>query len=183
MAKAKDLEISDIQKRFAEEYIIDWNATRAARVAGYSDKGGNIRLTAHNTLKLPKVREYILELQKDISKLAGISALRNAKELASIAYSSLSDVHETWIELKDFNEIPAEQKSAIESIDTKVETRFNDKGEQIEVKYVKLKLHSKLKAIEMINNQFGFNAPTKSEVKTDVTVTEKKKVKFVKKTD
>jgi len=38
MATKDDSTLNDKQKRFCEEYVIDWNATRAAKVAGYSEK-------------------------------------------------------------------------------------------------------------------------------------------------
>ena len=34
----KEQKLTEKQKRFCEEYIIDWNGTRAAIAAGYSKK-------------------------------------------------------------------------------------------------------------------------------------------------
>jgi phage terminase small subunit len=35
--------MTDKQKRFCEEYVKDWNATRAAIAAGYSEKTARAR--------------------------------------------------------------------------------------------------------------------------------------------
>ncbi len=74
--------LTDKQKRFCEEYVIDWNATRSAIAAGYSEN------TAYSigseNLKKPDILDYIEEIQKDLSKLAGVSALGNILELKKI---------------------------------------------------------------------------------------------------
>jgi phage terminase small subunit len=36
-------ELTDRQRRFVDEYLIDRNATRAAKAAGYSEKGADVR--------------------------------------------------------------------------------------------------------------------------------------------
>ena len=67
--------LTDKQKRFCEEYVIDWNATRSAIVAGYSENTAQV-IGSENLTK-PIIIAYIEEIQKDIKKLAGVSALGN----------------------------------------------------------------------------------------------------------
>ena len=50
------------QRRFAEEYILHWNATRAAISAGYSPKSA--RTEGWRVLAKTQVGEYIKELQE-----------------------------------------------------------------------------------------------------------------------
>ena len=67
------------QKRFCEEYVIDWNASRAALVAGYSEK--TAYSIGNENLKKPEIRK---EIQSAAEKL-GITAeyvLGNLKEIA-----------------------------------------------------------------------------------------------------
>ena len=158
--KAKELKLTKKQVIFCHEYVVDWNASRACRVAGYSEKScyeqGSQNLTKLN------IQEYIEFIQKDLAKLAGISALKNIQELSKIAYSSIAHLHNTWIELKDFESLTDDQKSSIESIDTKVEV----KPDGNEVNYVKVKLFSKTMALEVINKMLGFNAPQKTDITT-----------------
>jgi len=166
---------------FCEQYVVDWNASRAAREAGYSENTcGEI---GYENLKKPQIKAYIEFLKTDTARLAGVSALKNIQELSKIAYSSIAHLHNTWIELKDFEALTDDQRSAIESIDTKVEKRTISVGEgkdiDTETHYVKIKMYSKTQAIDMINKMLGFNAPEKSEVKT--TITGRKKIVFVKK--
>lgn len=74
--------LTDKQIRFCEEYVIDWNGTRAAIVAGYSENSA--KEIASENLTKPNIAAYIEHIQKDLSKLAGISALGNILELKKI---------------------------------------------------------------------------------------------------
>jgi len=148
------------QRRFCEEYVIDWNASRAALAAGYGKKSAEV--TGNRNLHKPAVKAYIEEIQKDLAQLAGLSQLRNLNEYKKIAFCSIADLHNTWIERKDFEQLTTEQKAAIESIDTKIEIKDGKHG-STEVQYVKIKLFDKLKALDSINKMLGWNAPIKSE--------------------
>jgi len=57
MEEEKEKKLSDKQKRFCEEYIYDWNATRAAKAAGYSEK--TARQIASELLKKSYISKYI----------------------------------------------------------------------------------------------------------------------------
>lgn len=58
MAKANEL--NEKQKKFCEEYLIDFNGTRAAIAAGYSEK--TARSTASENLTKPNIQEYLKKL-------------------------------------------------------------------------------------------------------------------------
>ena len=62
--------MTERQKRFCEEYLIDCNGTQAAIRAGYSEKTAT-KIAAENLTK-PDIREYIDE------KLAEMSSQRTA---------------------------------------------------------------------------------------------------------
>ena len=52
-----EVKMTERQKRFCDEYLIDLNATQAAIRAGYSEK--NARNIASETLAKPYIKEYI----------------------------------------------------------------------------------------------------------------------------
>jgi phage terminase small subunit len=154
------------ERRFCEEYVIDWNGARSARVAGYSENSA--KEIASENLTKPNIKQYIEIIKNDIERLSGVSKLRNIQELSKIAYSSVEHIHNTWIELKDWELIKEDNPvilAAIESIDTKVETRkvnvSEDTDIDVEVKYVKVKFFSKIAAITEINKMMGYNQPDK----------------------
>lgn len=64
-------ELTEKQKRFCNEYLIDLNGTQAAIRAGYSKKTAN-RIASENLSKLD-IQNYIKELQEGIRKRNKIS--------------------------------------------------------------------------------------------------------------
>ena len=151
--------LTDKQKRFCEEYVIDWNATRSALEAGYSKK--TAYSIGQENLKKPEIKQYIDEIQKDLSKLSGVTALRNILELKKIAYASIAQFKTDWMTEKDFNELTDEQKGCLSEIVHQTKT-YKDSTETI----VKFKLHDKQKAIELLNKMLGFNEADKLDLST-----------------
>lgn len=152
-------ELTDKQKRFCEEYVIDWNGTRAAIAAGYSEK--TARQIADQNLSKLYISEHIEKIQKDLSKLSGVTALRNILELKKIAYASIAQFKDGWMAEKDFNELTDDQKSCLSEIVHQTKT-YKDSSDKI----VKFKLHDKQKAIELLNKMLGFNEPDKLDLST-----------------
>lgn len=180
MSEEKKYTLSELKKKltdkeriFCHQYIIDWNGSRAAREAGYSDKT-RAEIASEN-LRKPHIKQYIEFIKDDIEKESGVSKLRQINELAKIAYSSIAHLHDTWIELKAFESLTNEQKEAIESIETKTEQKqsYNfetDKKEMIDVKMVKIKLHPKIAAIQEINKMMDYHSAEKHEHSGSVNI-------------
>ena len=82
--------LTDKQKRFCEEYLIDLNATQAYIRAGYSVKKSiTAEQNASKLLRNAKVQEYIVELQLKRSENTGITAEKVVKELEIVAFSDV----------------------------------------------------------------------------------------------
>ena len=154
--------LTEKEKNFCHEYCVDWNAARAARAAGYSENSDRT-IGAQNLAKL-HIKQYIDFVKTDYEFLCGISKTKQLLELHKMAFSSIAHLHDTWITLKEFESLTDDEKASIESIDTKIETRSTDKEEQIEVKYIKIKLHSKQAAIAEINKMMGYHETTKMSI-------------------
>ena len=75
-----DLTISE--KAFCEEYVIDCNAKQAVIRSGH-DVGAH---HASRLIKKGKFIKYIEYLRKNAAEMAGVTIIRNLKELANIAY-------------------------------------------------------------------------------------------------
>lgn len=173
MKKQKDpldeLGLTEKNKIFAREYIFDWNGARAYMVA-YPDclKYEAAKAAASRLLTNVNLQQYIEDIQKDLEKLAGISRLKVISEHMKIAYSSIANLHNTWIQRKEFELLTNEQKDCIQEIDTKIKTEFEFDPENpqekkpITVEYVKIKLYDKQKSLDAINKMLGYDAPTKT---------------------
>lgn len=85
--------LTDKQKRFCEEYLIDLNATQAYIRAGYSvKKVVTAEQNASKLLRNTKVKEHIEYLRAEQSKRTEITADRVLAELAAIAFSDRTDI-------------------------------------------------------------------------------------------
>jgi phage terminase small subunit len=152
------------QRLFCHYYVVDGNATRAYRNAYIGCKTDNSAAAASvRLLRNVKILEYIKIIEGDIEKRVSITKIRVLLELAKIAFSTVAHLHNTWISLKKFEDLTDDQKSAIESTETEVQTKMIDK-EVFEVVKIKIKLYNKLSALAEINKMMGYYATDKIEV-------------------
>ncbi len=151
------------QKRFCQEYIIDFNATKAAIRAGYSEK--TAYSIGHSLLKKVEIQE---EIEKQIelrTERTFVNADRVVQEAAKIAFSSIADLidwqkmkpiyeedengkdkvvgYEGGISFKEAENMPESLKAAISEIS---EGPFGT---------LKIKMHAKMPAIELLAKHTG----------------------------
>ena len=136
--------ISERQKRFVSEYIIDLNAKQAAIRAGYSPKTAEVQ--ASRLLSLVKVQTEIAKAMEDREKRTGITQDRVLAELSAIAFAKATDYVEVdyngIVRIKPTAELTDEQKKAIAGI--------KEGANGIEIKLV-----DKTKALEMLSRHLG----------------------------
>lgn len=139
--------LTEKQKRFVEEYLIDLNATQAAIRAGY--KVDSARDVGCENLTKPNIAEAIEKALAERSRRTGINQDRVVQELAKIAFVNIKNVVTDECEiLPDASETDL---AAIESIKVKtIPTKTGEVGVEREVK-----LSSKLKALELLGKHLG----------------------------
>jgi phage terminase small subunit len=147
--------LSDKQKRFCKEYVIDLNATQAAIRAGYSEN--TARSIANQLLTKLNIQNYISELKDKIGNKLEVTAEMIADEFRKIAFSSIAHMHNSWLDRKEFDELTDDQKACIESIKTRTRKFFDkDQGQMVEVEEIQIKLYSKISALENLGKHLGF---------------------------
>ena len=72
---------------FAEHYLCTFNATEAARKAGYSEY--TARQQGHENLKKPYIQDYINQKTSAIFDKLGITQEKVIQELAKVAFGDL----------------------------------------------------------------------------------------------
>ena len=135
--------ITEKQKKFVEEYLIDLNATQAAIRAGYKAK--NAQRASEIGCQLLQKNE-VAKRMAERSRRTGINTDRVLIELAKIAFANADDI----IESKDATlkeNASRDDLAAIQSI--KVKT-FGEDGVEREIK-----LADKLKALDMLGRHLG----------------------------
>lgn len=132
------------QKRFIEEYLIDLNATQAAIRAGYSPD--TAQQTGSENLSKPVIRAQIDRAMAERSKRTGVNAERVVQELAKIAFVNAAEVIDPKTATVKEDALP-EDAAAIQSV--KVKT-FGEDGLEREIK-----MADKLKALELLGKHLG----------------------------
>ena len=139
--------MTERQKRFIAEYLIDLNATQAAIRAGYSVKtAGSI---GDENLKKPEINSAIAKEMAKRSKRTGVNQDRVVLELAKIAFVNASDVIDADTATVRDN-ATADDTAAIQSIKVKVFPTKDGEGVEREIK-----LGDKLKALELLGKHLG----------------------------
>jgi phage terminase small subunit len=164
---SKEKALTEQQKQFAHEYIIDLNATNAAVRAGYKKTTAGSQ--GSRLLKDRRVSQLISELKSKRAEETQSDAHRVVEELKSLAFSNIKDVA-SWddkghLSVKSSDEIPTHIAAAIESIkmDRHVlsvkTTRDDDEGEETKEEEYKavitVKFHKKAPAIFLLMRHLG----------------------------
>jgi phage terminase small subunit len=168
-------DLTEKQKKFCREYIREWNATRSYLIAYPNTKSENTAaVEAHKLLRKPNVKSYIIEIQDDLEKTAGISRLKVLEEHMKLAFNSIAHMHDTWVDRKVYDQLTDDQKACIKSIESSKElkniggkTAANQKF--IEVETVKITLYDKQKALDSISKMLGYDAPQKINLSGGIT--------------
>jgi len=135
------------QKRFAQEYLIDLNATQAAIRSGYSSKGADV--AGIRNLANPIIQATIQKAQVRQAKKAEVTAEMVIAELKKLAFSDLGQFVD-WgpggITLRESSTLTPEQRAAVSEV---AETTTQFGGSK------RIKLHSKEKALELLGKHLG----------------------------
>ena len=155
------------QIRFVDEYLVDLNATQAAIRAGYSEKTANT-IGAQNLAKL-SIQAEILRRQKDLQRRTEVTQERVLRELARVAFADAADYVqvETRIINRGDIEVPLELAVHKETAELSADQRAAIAGIKQGANGIEVKLHDKIKALELLGRHIGmFN--DKLEVKATV---------------
>ncbi len=125
MTKKKPGELTPKQKRFADEYLIDCNATKAAVRAGYSKEKSGGCSYAYKLLAKPHIRAYV------------------DGELQKLHNKNIADVEEVLAFL-----------TAVMRGDSKEQVVLRAGGEQ-HLAMIEVSARERLKAAELIGKRYG----------------------------
>ena len=128
------------QKLFADEYLIDLNATRAYKAAYKSvKKDETARTNGSRMLTNANVSKYITERMNERSRRTEITQDNVLKELATIAFAKVTDfvtIENGVVIVKDTKDIPKDLLPAIASIKegkNGIEVSFYNKDKSLEL--------------------------------------------------
>lgn len=151
--------INEKQKRFADEYLIDLNATQAAIRAGYSAK--TAEAAASRLLRNVNVSAYLQKKRDKLQDKTGITQERVLEEFAKIGFASITD----YLEYKTMMREVGQSKGGDPIYDWAMSVIAKDSNEvdgspiqEISIGRdgtFKFKMYSKLDALEKLGRHLG----------------------------
>lgn len=135
--------LTEKQRRFCEEYLVDLNATQAAIRAGFSEK--NADKIGPELLGKTRVAQEIARHQQERAERLRLDVDGVVAKLANIAGADIRDyltITGDTLVLKDLSKLTPQQASAIESV------KLGRNGWE-------LKLYNRLTASDMLMKHLG----------------------------
>lgn len=172
-----DRPLTDLQERFALEYLVDLNATRAAERAG--SKAENLTVAGSEFLANPNVAARVAELQAKRAAATGIDAAWLLNRLADEAKADVNDLYDDEDNLLPVRDWPLIWRQGLVQ-GLEVEEIYEGKGkDRVNVgRLRKVKLDSRVKRLELIGRHIGvgafkdvINLAGAIEVRTTIDVT------------
>ena len=117
MTKKDNSKLALKQRRFAEEYCIDLNATAAYLRAGYTARGNSAEAAASRLLSNAKVQSIIEQKQKEIARHCEVAAEKVLREISAVAFSDVRKLFHEDGSLKSIHELDDATAAAIASIE------------------------------------------------------------------
>ena len=132
--------MTEKQKRFCDEYLIDLNATRAYKDAYPSvKKDETAAAAAARLLRNVRIQAYVAERQQARQRRTEITQDRVVRELAAVAFADVTEIASVsggYVALRDTSELSEDQRRAIAGIketQAGIEIKFNDKLKALEL--------------------------------------------------
>lgn len=152
--------LTDKQKKFIDEYLVDLNATQAAMRAGYKEKAA-YRTGAEN-LRKPQIQEEIQKRMQERQQRTEVTQDMVVKELAAIAFARATD----YVEIRS--------NGVCGTVVIKPTTNLSDQqiraiaGIKEGANGIEIKLNDKEKALELLGRHLGM---WNDKIKVDGEVT------------
>ena len=148
--------MTDAQKRFCDEYLIDLNATKAYKVAYPNCKKDETAcVNGSRLLRNARVQEYIAIHQKQREERTQVTQDKVIHELAKIAFADIRALYDDNGNLKNVKCLEDNIAGAVSQLETfeEYEGRGDDREYVGDTK--KVKLLDKTKALELLGKHLG----------------------------
>lgn len=149
--------LTDKQRAFIQEYLVDLNATQAAIRAGYSTKTANI-IGPENLVK-PCIQAEIFKAMDERAKNTGVTAERVIKELALIGFADMADFitinEEGLIRAFPLTNLSEGKSRIVRKVKERRTIRKDKDGTEIIESFYEFELYDKLKSLELLSRHLG----------------------------
>lgn len=155
------MKLTPKQERFVQEYLVDLNATAAAKRAGYNEK--TAYSMGQRLLKNVEVQRSIQEAQKSLRNRTEITQEMVIRETAKLAFFDVRKMFDKDGKPLDISQLDDDTAAALVGLDVQDVYNFSEDEKQF-IGYVKkYKMADKLKALELLGKRFGTWEPQDKE--------------------
>lgn len=145
--------LNEQQKKFVDEFLVDFNGTQAAIRAGYSQKSAYAQ--AHALLKKHEIQNLLKSKKRKTAEKLELSQKRVLLELTRLAFSDLRNYFNADGTPKPITELSDDAAAALASSEIEIRAgKIVKSKKQPSVTISRLKLWDKSKAIEMLAKHF-----------------------------
>lgn len=155
MGKTQSAELTDMQVAFVEHYLLTLSAKKSAIAAGYAVDNADTQ--GYQLLQNPSVSRELRRRMARRAKKLDLTAENVLREIARVAFSDVRSVVEfkgDTVSMKDSDALHSDAAACIQSISATSKTR-SFKGESETTVDVKVKLHDKMKALDLAGKHLG----------------------------
>lgn len=148
------MKLTDKQRLFCKEYLVDLNATQAAIRAGYSEKTSHA--IGQENLRKPIIQSYVQSLMDERSDRVQVSQDRVLQEYARLAFLDirrLYDENGNLLHIKDLDDDTAAAISGLEIAREGGHKKEDDDGQSTYIH--KYKLSDKKGALDSVARHLG----------------------------
>jgi len=159
------------QMLFVKEYLVDLNATAAARRAGYSEK--TAKSIGQENLTKPDIAAAIAEATKKNLDGLDVTTERVLKELARIAFADIRPMFDEDGHLRPMLDLDEDTVRMIGSVEVTKERSYKRGEDDVITEYItKVRPWDKLGALNTLAKHLRLTTESRVEHTADVTLIE-----------
>lgn len=150
MATSAAKKLNSKHKRFIEEYLKDFNGTKAAIRTGYSPKTAAVQ--ASQLLRNPNVKEHLEKRDKEITEGLKLSSSRTLKEIIKLAFFDARKFYTDNGNLRDIQDLEDAEAAALAGVET-IRRKNGEETDTID----KIKFSDRRGALELLSKIQGMH--------------------------
>ena len=152
-----EVDLTEKQKQFCLEYMVDLNATQAAIRAGYSKNSA--REIGTENLSKPAIQEYLSSLMAARSNKTSITAEYVLNRIAEIDQMDVLDILNDDMSMKPIREWPKSWRTTLSGLDV---SEISVGGDSVAI-LKKIKWPDKVKNLELMGRHIAVRAFEKEQ--------------------
>lgn len=157
----KKADVPERWELFCEEFLIDFNATKAARRSGYSPKGATVRGVELMRSECVQFRlAQLIQARKKRVELSQQQVVNELQEQLSVTLPDICEWDESGVRIKDAKSLSDVEKKSLKKMKVRkiVRERHDKSGAVVQTTtsyQYEVELHDRMHVVEMAGRHLG----------------------------